>query len=399
MTSSFDVHLSDAAISHHVYLTHADLRQLSFSYNDDDDKRSEAIVFDRRVSASTSSSWDHTLLFSVVAVAVIALSLLSAFIRADRHTNAARWVAVKILPPAVNECRPSTSRAVCTYQLYSNGHIGRSTSVFCNVPYSYCYHNGRSYRVISTKRYRLLVGIYATLWVVTGLLTTFNVFFYVVSVLVDPDWRYVAAITRDGHADMSHFRRTVETNFSQFVVGHQHDELRRYRNAVVERVHACRNHVDNTIHRTSAILATQSAAVSDIGWWIAAQTAERHVSRLTTYDVRIDAFTDAFESKLTAAVGRSLRRHRTYVNSLISNAWLRFAADIYNSTHQAPPPANLGIEAVAGFGNFLDVDELKQVEAWVLRFWQRYDLRYTLLYQVILCTFLAHLTSRLGHVF
>jgi len=238
MTSSFDVHLSDASRSHHVYLTHVDLRRMNYDDDSDDDERSEAIVFHRRVSASTSSSWDHSLLFSVVAVAIIVLALLSAFIHADRYVRPVRWIA--LMPaPAVNECRPSTSRAACTtYHLCSNGHVGRlsaldqtAASPFFHVNYRcHCLSaDARSLRVVSTHRYRLLVCAYATLWVVTGLLATFNVFFYVVGVLVDVDWRYVSAMAGDGQADLARVRRNVETNFSLLIDGHRRDELRRYR--------------------------------------------------------------------------------------------------------------------------------------------------------------------------
>ena len=396
MTSSFDVHLSDARRSHHVYLTHVDMRRMT--YNDGDDERSEAIVFHRQVSASTSSSWDHSLVFSVVAVAIVVLALLSAFIHADRYMRPVRWIA--LMPaPAVNECRPSTSRAACTtYHLCSNGHVGRlsaldqsAASPFFHAKYRcHCRSaDARSLRVVSTHRYRLLVCAYATLWVVTGLLATFNVFFYVVSVLVDADWRYVSAMAGDGRTDLARVNRIVETNFSMLIDGHGRDELRRYRDGVVDRVHACRNHVDNTIHRTSAILAVESAQITDIGWSIAALTAEQYVTRLTAYSARIDAFTSAFQSKLSAAIGRTMRRYGAYVNSIVNNVWFRFAVDIFNSTHQMSPPSNhveyygLSNQAMAGFGSFLDVDEMKQVEMWVSRFWQRYKIRYTSLYTVI----------------
>jgi len=65
MTSSFDVHLSDAVRSQRVYLTHVDSQRLIHS-DDDRDERSQAIVFHRRVGASTSSSWDHSMVFHVV---------------------------------------------------------------------------------------------------------------------------------------------------------------------------------------------------------------------------------------------------------------------------------------------------------------------------------------------
>jgi len=385
MTLSFDVYLSDAATSHHVYLTHVDLRRLS--YDDYDDERSEAIVFRRRVGASRSSNWDHSLLFAVVAVVIIVLALLSAFFHADRHVRPARWIALTSAP-AVNECRPSTSRTACTYRLCANGHVGRlstrdqtAASSLFNAKYRcHCRSaDGRSIRIVSMHRYRLLVCAYATLWLITGLLATFNVFFYVVSILVDQDWRYVAAMTSDGRADMAGSRQTVDTNFSLLIDRHRRDELRRYRDGVVERVHACRNHVDNTIRRTSATLATESAQITDIGWSFAALTAEQYVSRLATYGARVDAFTAAFQSKLTSAIGRTMRRYAAYVNSLINNVWLRFAVDIFNSTHQESPPSNLldyyglGNVALAGFGSFLDVDEVKQVKVWDSQFWQRYD--------------------------
>jgi len=211
----------------------------------------------------------------------------------------------------------------------------------------------------------------------------------VVSVLVDADWRYVSAMAGDGRTDLARVNRIVETNFSMLIDGHGRDELRRYRDGVVDRVHACRNHVDNTIHRTSAILAVESAQITDIGWSIAALTAEQYVTRLTAYSARIDAFTSAFQSKLSAAIGRTMRRYGAYVNSIVNNVWFRFAVDIFNSTHQMSPPSNhveyygLSNQAMAGFGSFLDVDEIKQVEMWVSRFWQRYKIRYTSLYTVI----------------
>ena len=397
MTSSFDVHLSDASRSYHVYLTHVNLRRSSY---EEDSERSEAIVFHRRVSVSTSSSWDHSLLFFVVAAVVVVLAVLSAFIHADRDTRPARWIALTSAP-AVNECRPSSSGAARTYHLCGNGHVGRlstldqtrSPPVFNVKHHCYCRPtNGRPVRVVSTNRYRLLVCAYATLWVVTGFLATFNVFFYVVSVLVDADWRYIAAMTGDGQTDMARVRRTVEANFSLKIDVRGRDELRRYRDGVVERVHACRSHVDNTVRRTSAILATKSAHVSDVGSSIAALTAEQYTNRLAAYGARVDAFTAAFQSKLTSALGRIMRRYAAYVDSLVNNVWLRFAVNLFNSTHQASPSSNhlkdygLSNQAMASFGSFLDVDEVKQVEMWVLRFWQRYEISYAPSYIKVIVT-------------
>ena len=397
MTSSFDVHLSDADRSHHVYLTHVDLRRLS--YDDNDDKRSEAIVFHRRLSTSTSSSWNESLLFSVVAVIIILLALLSAFIHADQHMRPTRWTALTSAT-AANECRPSSSGTAFTYHLCGNGHVGRSdqtaASSFFNVKYRcHCRSaDGRPLRLVSTHRYRLLVCAYATLWVVTGLLATFNVFFYVVNVLVDSDWRYVTAMTGDVQADAARVRRTVESNLSLTIDRHRRDELRRYLNGVVERVRACRSHVDNTIRRTSATIAVESAQLTDIGWSVAAVTAERYISSVVAYGARLDAFRTAFQSKLSATIGRTMRRYGAYVNSLIDNVWLRFAVHVFNSTHhESAPPNNvdyygLGNQAMAGFGSFLDVDEVKQVELWVSRFWQRYDIRYPSLYKVTVAFYL-----------
>ena len=199
-------------------------------------------------------------------------------------------------------------------------------------------------------------------------------FFYVVSILVDPDWHQLAAMTAGNRqADVAR----AETNLSLLIDGHRRDELRRYRVGVVDRVRACRHHVDDTVRRTSAALDTESARVFDVGRSIAAVTAEQYAGSLAAYSTRIDAFTAAFDTKLTAAVGRTMRRYGAYLNSLINNVWLRFAVGVFNSTHQASPPLKhiddhgLGGQAVAGFGSFLDVDEVKQVEMWVSQFWQR----------------------------
>jgi len=273
MASSFDVQLSDASRSHHVYLTHVDLRQLS---NYDDDERSEAAVSDRRVSTLTSSSWDHSWLFFVVAAVIVFLALLSAFLHADRHLRSERWVDLTPVS-ATNECQPSPSRTACSYHLWGNGHAGRplpldqtAASPFLTVKCRcYCRSaDGRSLHVVSRHRYRLLLCAYTTLWMITGLLATFNVFFYVVSVLVDRDWRHVAAMTAltgDGQAEMARVRRFAETNFSLLIERHRRDEFRRYRDGVVERVHACRNHVDNTVRRTSAGCSSHRRWVVDRG--------------------------------------------------------------------------------------------------------------------------------------
>ena len=423
MTSSFDVQLSDASRSYHVYVTHVDMRRLDD--DDDDDQRSEAIVFNRRVSGVTASSSDHSWLFYVVAVVIVVLALLSAFLHADRHLQPGRWID---LTP-VNECQASASpsrRPVCAYRLCGNGHAGRassldhhtSSSTFFDAKYR-CHGRsaggGRSLQVVPRHRYRLLLCAYATLWLVAGLLATFNVFFFVVSVLVDADWRHVAAMTGDRQTDMARVRRTAETNFTQLIDRHRREELRRYRDSVVERLHACRNHVDNTVrqtsttlfstpsarlpprssqhrppdfhhallntvHQTSTTLASESAQFTDVGWSIAALTAQRFGSRLSAYGARVDVFTAAFQTKLSAAIGRTMRRYGAYVNSLVNGVWLRFAADVFNSSRQAAPPSSpvsyygRGDLAMAEFGSFLDVDEVQQIEVWVSRFWQRYDI-------------------------
>jgi len=232
--------------------------------------------------------------------------------------------------------------------------------------------------VVSTQRYRLLACAYATLWMATGLLATFNVFFYVVSVLVDGDWHHVAAMTAGrAEADVGRARRAAETNLSLTIDAHRRAELRRYRDGVVQRVRACRGHVDDSVRRTSATLAAESARVADVGRSTAAFAADQFASSVTAYGARVDAFAADFETKLTAAVGRTMRRYEAYVSSLISNVWLRFAVDVFNSTHPASPPSNrvdynvFGSQAMAEFGSFLDVDEVKQVEVWVSRFWHR----------------------------
>ena len=381
MTSSFDVHLSDAASSYHVYLTHADLRRRSY----DDDERSEAVVFHRRVTESTSSRWAQSLLFTVVAAVVVVLALLSAFIRADRHLRPSRWIALTPTTPAVAESRPS--RTACAYHLCGNGHVGRPSAIdqtAASPPYvkyrcdcRSVEGGGQSVSVVSTHRYRLLVCAYVALWAVTGLLATLNVFFYVVGVLVESDWRHVAAMTGNGRADAARARRAAETNFSLTIDEHRRDELRRYRDAVVDRARACRNHVDNTVRRTSDALADESAQVSDVGWSIAALAAEQYGSRLAAYGAEVDAFSFSFQSKLTTAVGRTMRRYGAYVNSLVNNEWLHFAVAVFNSTRQTSPPSNrvdyyaIGNQPMAEFGSFLDVDEVKQVEVWVSRFWRR----------------------------
>jgi len=376
MTSSFDVQLSDAARSHHVYLTQVDLLRLGNDH--DDDERSQAVVFHRRVSPSTSSSWDHSWLFFVVAVVIVALALLSAFLHADRHLRPVPWI--DLTSAAVNERRPSPS--ACTYHLCRNGHAGRPLPLDNSTASPFYRCSCRSaVHVVSRRRYRLLVCAYASLWVVTGLLATFNVFFYVVGVLVDRDWRRLATMAGDGQAEMARVRRTAESNLSLLVDGHRRDELLRYRDGVVERARACRSHVDNTIRRTSATLASESAQVTDVGWSIAARTAEQSAGRLAAYGARVDAFTAEFQTKLSAAVGRTVRRYGTYVNSLVDSVWLRFAVDVFNSTDRALSPSNHvnyyghGDQAMARFGSFLDIDEVKQVEAWVVRFWQRYEMK------------------------
>jgi len=389
MTSSFDVHLSDASKSYHVYVTHVDMRRLKDDDDDDDDQRSEAVVFSRRgVSGVTASSWDHSWLFYVVAVVIVVLALLSAFLHAERHLRPASWID---LTPVTERLAASPSRTACSaYRLCGNGHAGRPssidhTSTFYNAKYrgAHCRSASRgSLQVVSRRRHRLLLCAYATLWLVAGLLATFNVFFFVVSVLVDSNWRHLAAMTGDGQADMARVRRTAETNFTLLVDRHRHEELRRYRDSVVERLYACRNHVDNTIRHTSATLASESAQTTALGWSIAALTAERVASRLSAYDAQIDAFTVAFQAKLSTAVGRTMRRYESYVNSLVNSVWLRFAVDVFNLSREAAPrfsPVSyyaLADQAMAEFGSFLDVDEVQQIEIWVSRFWQRYVIRW-----------------------
>lgn len=388
VTSSFDVHISDAATSHHVYLTHVDLRRLNY----DEDERSEAIVFHHRVSASTSSYWNHSVLFYVVAVVIVVLALLSAFIHADRHLRLARWAVLKPFPVATDR-QPPVSDSACSYRLCANGHVGCPPTTDQPVPSAkypcYCRRpaDARSVRLVSSSRYRLLVFAYASLWLVTGLLATFNVFFYVVSLIVDADWQHVASITGDGQADLARGRRAAEINFSLLIDEHRRDEMRRYRDGVVERADACRNHVDNSIRRTCSTLASESADITDTGWSVAALAAEQYASRLSSYGSRVDEFTDAFQGRLTAAVGRSMRRYGAYVNSLINNVWLRFAVHVFNSTRDTSPPGPpstdvhnsvISSQPMAQFGTFLDVDEVKQVEMWILRFWQRYTIVFSL---------------------
>jgi len=381
MTSSFDVHLSDAVMSHRIYLTRVNLRHVVDADDDVDDvERSEAIASGGPVGSS--SSWDQYMLVYIVSAVVLAvLALMFAFIHASQHVRPARRL---VLTPDV---AVSPSR---TYHWCVNGHVGLSSaavhtsaSTFYNVNYACDCHSAddaRSVRVVSTHRYRLLVCAYASLWLITGLLATFNVFFYVVSVLVDRDWQQMAAVTGSGPVDVVLHRQTAETNLSRVIDAHRRHELRQYRDGTAQRVHACRNHVDNTIRRTSAILVTESAQLTDIGRSMAALTAEEYGRRLKAYGARVDAFAAALETKLTNAIGRTMHRYGAYVNSLINNVWLRFAVDVFNSTRHISPPVNhldnygLSNQAVAGFGSFLDVDEINQVELWVSRFWQRYEI-------------------------
>jgi len=375
-TSTFDVRLADAVRSQHVYLTHVHAPAPNY----DADKRSEAAVFHRRVGASPSSSWHHSLLFYAVAAVVVTLAILSAFIHVDRLVRPARWVALTPAPTPT-ECSPtSPSReAACAYRPCGNGHVGHTMdqTPYCDVKYRCVCRSGdgRPLRVVSTRRYRLLVSAYATLWLVTGLLATFNVLFFVVGVLVDRDWRQLNVAMTPAGGDV---RRAADANLSLLIDAHRRDELRRHRDGVVARVRACRHHVDDTLRRASASVAADAAPLADAGRSIAASTAEQYAGSLAAYGARVDAFAAALETRLTAAVGRTMRRYTAYINSLIDNAWLRFAVDVFNSTHQAaPPPSNhvdyygLASPPVAGFGSFLDVDEVKQVELWVSRFWHR----------------------------
>jgi hypothetical protein len=438
--TTFEVRLSDPVQTHSIYLTHIEMR--SNGYHDDsvehdvDDgdeeesvsRKSEAVVIRSTMSSSlestqTSSTSESTIfavLSSVVLVSVIALTVT--LIHVDPTTaDGVRRLQSPLFGTSSSSCfQPSArtpalppygysycdSRDTCrrtgaadnddeaTASLPQVPPPPRaptsSSAARCDEGKQRKHHDSRGLGLCasssSPSNVRVLVLVYATLWIAYSLAATFTAVSIAVGVLVRSDVNRIRS-TADNFRTRSDPQILANQSIMSAVDRHRRSELRRHARRMIERHRACETHVDRLYAAWAGDIDSSMKALAGDPCTdcrrlsaLSKQLEQRYTDRANDYVKKLTEYERTLRGRVDDALRQSVGKYNIYLKAVAESPWTSFVANsLFNGTllpisdgssrPLEPHVIHAGFDS--SFGVAFEVDEVSVVHRWSNRFWQR----------------------------
>lgn len=439
-TTTFEVRLSDPSQTYSVYLTHIGIR----SNGDDDDsvedindgdddelvnRKSEAVVIRSTSSIfhdSTSQSSNESSIFAglagVVLVSLVALTITLIHVDPATTDGVRRLrspvfggscfqppVRVPALPPyGYSYC---DSRDTCRRPAADDNEddvtvplpqlpppprapTSSSAAVRCDDNKQQKGCQSRSFGCCassSPSNIRVLVLIYAALWIAYSFAATFTAVSLAVSVIVRPDVERIRSAADGFRIRSEHQRVLVNQTIMSAVDGHRHSELRRHARQMAERHRACETHVDRLYASWAEeidILKNSFAGgpCADCRRLSAVnrQFERRYTDRSNYYVGKMAEYERTLRGRIDDALRKSIGKYNAYLKAVADSPWTSFVTTaVFNGTLLPVAGSNsrrseaedTSVKSDSPFGIAFEVDEVTIVHRWSNQFWQRLECR------------------------
>lgn len=432
--TTFEVRLSDPVQTYSVYLTHIELRSngdvAEHDINDGDEDRvnrkSEAVVIRSTMSSSheltqTSSSSESTIfavLAGVVLVSVIALTVT--LIHVDPTTaDGVRRLRSPLFDNISSCFRPTDTKPTLSPYGYSycdshdtcrrSGAVENDDDVTASLPQvppppraptsssaARC-NDGKqrkhydSHRLgfcasSSPSNIRVLILVYATLWIAYSLAATFTAVSFAIGVLVRSDVDRIRSAS-DNFRTRSDPQLLANQSIMSAVDRHRRSELRRHARQMTERHRACETHVDRLYAAwADEIDASTTQSTGDPCTdcrrlsAVSKQLEQRYTDRANDYMKKLADYERTLRGRVDDALCQSVGKYNMYLKAVAESPWTSFVANSLlngtllpvsgGSTSQSESYVIHG-GSDSSFGVAFEVDEVSVVHRWSNQFWQR----------------------------
>lgn len=414
---TFEVRLSDPARTHSVFLTYMKPWPRDTGITDDDsetvgvvtsDTESETVVGRRAAREAALMTSNESALFTLLACLVLVsiCALMVTLVHADPSTvDGIRRLRSPLFSTLC--CQPSTgSHGLHPYSYsYCNSYdnaqhrsgvsdcdddiimppipvppppnISSSTSGFSarTRDDSACRKRSNSAPFSSTN-IRLLVFVYAVVWVVYSLAATFTTVSLAISALVHSDVDQMTSA-------LDSFRSQCNSDATNWSVTSAIDlvrqiELRRQVSQLMERHEACTKHVDRMYTSWAKEIATGPCTYCRPVSKLENILQRRYTDRVTKYKRALGEYEIEMKRRLDEALRISAKKYTDYLQAVANNPWTTFMSTglfngtLVSATRRRHTGEHITDDGVASrFSAAFEVDEVTAVGNWVGHFWQR----------------------------
>ena len=344
---TFDVHLEDARHSYDIYLT-----QLTF----------EHAQIDVEPEAIQMLSQQEIPLEIFVGVGALLFASLVAFISVYVYSETAK--EKQLMLAHQDDTRSENNRANAHQNSVINTNQSPTLRRIANQKASCGKH---------------LCRIYVIFRMVYSVAFTFTLFYIVLMIFITKDIEQVTQIET-----IQFEKRNLTASISQAVEQHSNLEMNRQRELATSMQSACSHYIGELFD--SLTLQMDKILASEMQWSntyrfnasISSSMQERIRKRLKSFSSVLDSFKHSFRLQMTFEILPSMAKYRNYLEDIFRNGWLNFPQRLFNESSYSDELAMSAVKAgtnltgtVVDFGNFIEIQEVEEIQLWMAQFWQR----------------------------
>ena len=229
-----------------------------------------------------------------------------------------------------------------------------------------------------SQKQTVFIGFYILFRLLYSLIFTFTVFFAILMIFVEGDFRQLSkiktyqGIKHNSSADLA----TKINEFGQ-------TELLRQGELVTSMQGACSNYIGELFtsmaNQMENITASQHlldmhGQDSSISYFM----HQRVQNMVDNYMESIDNFTATLKLNTTSSTEPALTKYKQYLRKIFESDWFTFPQKLFNDSDFAEDRPEIlrtgselsGIEV--DFGAFLEMEEIEKVQLWPIQFWERW---------------------------
>lgn len=221
------------------------------------------------------------------------------------------------------------------------------------------------------------IGIYIIFRIVYSLIFTFTVFFAILMLLVEADFKNLSTIkTFQG------LKQNSSADLAGKINQYGQTELLRQGELVTSMQGACSHYIgelftsmaeemDNIT--SSQHLADMHGNYSSISYFM----HQRVQKILEKYQSRIDEFRQAYNSNVSFTVEPSMTHYSHYLRDIFINDWFSFPQKLFNDSEYSENRPQVLQEKTplsgihADFASFLEIEEIEKVQLWTNQLWEK----------------------------